>query len=252
MKYDINHLNVTLNNNSILKDITLQLPVNHFIGIIGPNGSGKSTLLKVLYKGIRDYSGKVIFSGKDLKDWKIKDLAKENAVVAQLNEVNFNFTVLDIVLMGREPHKEWWQMTDQKDLDSALDSLEKVGMTKFKDSFFSYLSGGEKQRVILARALAQQADCLILDEPTNHLDVKNQLEFLSLVRDLNLTVISVIHDLNLAANYCDLLYVMKEGQIYLSGKPEEVLTVKNIKTIFEVDSYVTHVDEQLQICYKIS
>lgn len=251
MKYEVDHLSVSLSNKDILKELSLSLPKNQFIGIIGPNGSGKSTLLKTLYKGIKDYSGQIIFSGKDLKLWKTKDIAKENAVVAQLNEVNFNFTVLDIVLMGREPHKEWWQMNNVEDLETALDSLDKVGMTKFKDDYFSHLSGGEKQRVILARALAQKAECLILDEPTNHLDVKNQLEFLSLVRDLNLTIISVIHDLNLAANYCDLLYVMKNGEICLQGNPETVLTVSNIKDIFEVDCHVTTIDEQLQICYKI-
>lgn len=251
MTYEITNLGVTLNKKEILKNITLSLPKNQFIGIIGPNGSGKSTLLKTLYKGIKDYSGKIVFLEKDLKQWKTKDIAKENAVVAQLNEVNFNFTVLDIVLMGREPHKEWWQMNTTEDLELALDSLEKVGMTSFKNEYFSILSGGEKQRVILARALAQKADCLILDEPTNHLDVKNQLEFLSLVRDLDLTVISVIHDLNLAANYCKLLYVMKDGQISLSGTPTDVLTTANIKHIFEVDSYVKKVDNQIQISYKI-
>ncbi|MEG0732174.1 MAG: ABC transporter ATP-binding protein [Vagococcus sp.] len=251
MKYEIKHLGVTLNKKEILKDISLSLPKNQFIGIIGPNGSGKSTLLKTLYKGIKEYSGNIVFLEKDLASWKTKDIAKENAVVAQLNEVNFNFTVLDIVLMGREPHKEWWQMNTTEDLALALDSLDKVGMVHFKDEYFSFLSGGEKQRVILARALAQKANCLILDEPTNHLDVKNQLEFLSLVRDLNLTIISVIHDLNLAANYCDILYVMKDGQIVLSGIPTTVLTTTNIKEIFEVDSYVKKIDNQIQISYKI-
>lgn len=252
MKYQINDLSVTLNDKEILKNICINLPINHFIGIIGPNGSGKSTLLKTLYKGIKSYSGKIVFVDKDLNDWKTKDIAKENAVVSQLNEVNFNFTVLDIILMGREPHKEWWQMNTQEDIEIALDCLDKVGMSKFKNAYFSCLSGGEKQRVILARALAQKADCLILDEPTNHLDVKNQLEFLSLVRDLDLTIISVIHDLNLAANYCDLLYVMKDGEIHLDGKPEDILTQSNIKEIFEVDSCVTRIEKQLQICYKIT
>ncbi len=251
MKYEINDLCVSLNHKSILKTLSLTLPKNQFIGIIGPNGSGKSTLLKTLYKGIKEYSGDIVFSGKDLKEWKTKDIAKENAVVAQLNDVNFNFTVLDIVLMGREPHKDWWQMNNQEDLEKSLDSLAKVGMTDFKNAYFSQLSGGEKQRVILARALAQDAKCLILDEPTNHLDVKNQLEFLSLVRDLDLTIISVIHDLNLAANYCELLYVMKDGEICLKGSPEQVLTVQNIKEVFEVDCHVTTIDKQLQITYKI-
>lgn len=251
MKFELSQLKVIRNNKQLLKQISLSLPSNKFVGIIGPNGSGKSTLLKTLYKEIDDYSGRVYFQEKDLKDWKIKDIAKKNAVVTQLNDVNFNFTVWDIVLMGREPHKNWWEKNTETDFSLALDALEKVGMAEFKDEDFACLSGGEKQRVILARALTQRADCLILDEPTNHLDVKSQLEFLSLIKDLDITVIAVIHDLNLAANYCDVLILIKDGSISLKGTPEEILTPDNIKKNFFVDSYVNKIDNQLQITYKI-
>lgn len=137
--------------------------------------------------------------------------------------------------MGRSPHKKRLEPDNSKDYQIVNESLDKVGMLEFKNRSFSTLSGGEQQRVILARALAQQTPCLILDEPTNHLDIKYQLSLLNIVKDLDLTIVAAIHDLNIAAMYCDRLFVMKNGKIVGSGTPQEVLTKEFIKEIYDID-----------------
>lgn len=146
------------------------------------------------------------------------------AVVAQHIYYNFDFTVQDVVLMGRSPYKKPMERDNAEDYKIVQDALKQVGMESFAKRSFSTLSGGEQQRIILARALAQKTECLILDEPTNHLDIKYQLQLLDIVKQLNFTVISAIHDLNIAAMYCDRLYVMKDGRILASGTPKEVLS----------------------------
>ncbi|MDH6364907.1 iron complex transport system ATP-binding protein [Enterococcus sp. PF1-24] len=249
--YQIKDLIVELNHKTILKKLNLTLEKDCFIGIIGPNGSGKTTFLKCLYKEIKGYQGNVHFFEKDLKNWKAREIAKHNAVVTQISEVSFDFNVLDIVLMGREPYKEWWQGNVKADIEIALKNLQAVGLSAYKDVAFAQLSGGEKQRVLLARALTQEAECLILDEPTNHLDVKNQIDFLNLVKNLKLTVIAVIHDLNLAANYCDQLYLLKDGLIQAAGAPKEILTAELIQEVFEVECKVYQLENQLQIVYRM-
>ena len=157
------------------------------------------------------------------------------AVVSQHNYYNFDFTVKEVVSMGRSPHKKNLERDNIEDFEIVKESLQKVGMSEFSNRSFSTLSGGEQQRVILARALAQKTPCLILDEPTNHLDIKYQLSLLNIVKSLDLTVISAIHDLNIAAMYCDRLFVMKDGQIVASGTPQDILTKELIKEIYEID-----------------
>ena len=142
--------------------------------------------------------------------------------------------------MGRSPHKKSLEPDNSEDYDIVNESLEKVGMLGFKNRSFSTLSGGEQQRVILARALAQQTPCLILDEPTNHLDIKYQLSLLNIVKSLNLTIISAIHDLNIASMYCDRLFVMKNGRIVGMGTPQEVLTKEFIKEIYDIDVEIVY------------
>lgn len=251
MWFDVANVSLSIDTKEILSEVSLSVGEGQFIGIVGPNGSGKSTLLKCLYKTMSGYSGKIHFAERDLKTWKIRDVAKKNAVVAQVNDMKFDFTVLEMVLMGREPHKEWWQKENERDVRISLQALSDVGLSSYSDTNFTNLSGGEKQRVILARALAQEADCLILDEPTNHLDVANQLAFMKLVKGLPLTVISVIHDLNLAANYCDYVYALKEGQVATSGTPRQVFTSEKIASIFDVDAEICTISNQLQIVYLI-
>ena len=171
----------------------------------------------------------------DISKMSIKESAKKMAVVSQHNYYNFDFTVKEVVSMGRSPHKKNLERDNIEDFEIVKESLQKVGMSEFSNRSFSTLSGGEQQRVILARALAQKTPCLILDEPTNHLDIKYQLSLLNIVKSLDLTVISAIHDLNIASMYCDRLFVMKDGQIVASGTPQDILTKELIKEIYEID-----------------
>ncbi|MFQ9288581.1 MAG: ABC transporter ATP-binding protein [Intestinibacter bartlettii] len=233
-------IKMEIGNNQILKGVSIDSKSREFIGIIGPNGSGKSTLLKCIYRTLKPNNGCIMLGRQDISKMSVKESAKKLAVVAQHNYYNFDFSVGEVVLMGRSPHKKSLEPDNSEDYDIVNESLEKVGMLGFKNRSFSTLSGGEQQRVILARALAQQTPCLILDEPTNHLDIKYQLSLLNIVKSLNLTVISAIHDLNIAAMYCDRLFVMKNGQIVGSGIPQEVLTKEFIKEIYDIDVEIVY------------
>ena len=210
------------------------------VGIIGPNGSGKSTLLKCIYRVLKADSGAVYLDGDELYSMNAKSSAKKMAVVAQHNYYNFDFSVREVVLMGRAPHKKALERDNAKDYQIVEEALQRVQMEQFADRSFSTLSGGEQQRVILARALAQQTPALILDEPTNHLDITHQIMLMELVKTLDVTVISAIHDLNIAAAYCDRIYILKDGVLEACGTPAEVLTTEMIKKIYKVDAEVAY------------
>ena len=233
-------IKMEIGNNEILKGVSIDSKNREFIGIIGPNGSGKSTLLKCIYRILKPNNGCIMLGEEDISKMSVKESAKKLAVVAQHNYYNFDFSVGEVVLMGRSPHKKSLEPDNSEDYDIVNESLEKVGMLGFKNRSFSTLSGGEQQRVILARALAQQTPCLILDEPTNHLDIKYQLSLLNIVKSLNLTIISAIHDLNIASMYCDRLFVMKNGRIVGMGTPQEVLSKEFIKEIYDIDVEIVY------------
>ena len=224
---------------SILKGIDLEVKNKAFVGIIGPNGSGKSTLLKCLYRVIKANGGHISLDDHLLENFSLKESSKKMAVVAQHNEHQFDFSVFDMVLLGRTPHKKFLEKDNAEDYKIVNEALEKVGMSDYLKRSYGTLSGGEKQRIILARALAQKAECLILDEPTNHLDIKYQLQIMGIAQKLNITTISAFHDLNIAALFCDKLVAMKDGQIYAQGSPETVLTKENISALYEVSTTVS-------------
>ena len=172
-------------------------------------------------------------------------------VVAQHNYYNFEFTVREVVMMGRAPHKKALERDNAKDYEIVEEALKTVGMEGFAQRSFSTLSGGEQQRVILARALAQQTPCLILDEPTNHLDITHQLQLMRIVKNLSATVISAIHDLNIAAMFCDRIYALKEGRIIAQGTPREVLTEDFIRQVYQVDAEIAKDSSgQMHILFK--
>jgi len=241
---------MNLGGNKILKGIDINVGSREFIGVIGPNGCGKSTLLKCIYRVLHPTEGAVMLDGNLLSSYRVRESAKKVAVVAQHSPVEFEFTVLEIVLMGRSPHKRALDRDNAEDYEIAYKALDTVGMGEFEKRVFTTLSGGERQRVMLAQALTQQTPCLILDEPTNHLDIKYQLQIMDIVKGLNLTVIAAIHDLNLAAMYCDRLYVMQDGLIAAEGTPAEVLTEDLIRTIYEVRAeIITDSRGRLRVLY---
>ena len=233
MEIQARDIQAVLSGHHILRGVSLEAGQRELVGIIGPNGSGKSTLLKCIYRVLEPTGGAVYLDGRPLRDHTYRESARKIAVVAQHSYYNFEFSVRDVVLMGRAPHKR------ALDRDTAEDYRA-----------FSTLSGGEQQRVILARALAQQTPCLILDEPTNHLDIKYQLQLMDVVRGLDRTVIAAVHDLNIAAMYCDRLYAVKNGAIAGEGTPEEVLTADFIREIYEVEAQVLEVDGRLHILFR--
>ena len=238
MKIEARAVEALLGGNHILKGIGLETGGRELVGVIGPNGSGKSTLLKCIYRVLRPTAGAVYLDGRDLDSYSYRESARRVAVVAQHNYYNFDFSVREVVLMGRAPHKRALERDTAEDYRIVEESLETVGLAAFADRSFSTLSGGEQQRVILARALAQRTPCLILDEPTNHLDIKYQLQLMDLVRSLDRTVIAAVHDLNIAAMYCDRLYAVKDGQIVGQGAPKKLLTPDFIREVYEVDAQI--------------
>ena len=238
MNRETQKVEISFGSAHILKGVDLHVGDKEFIGVIGPNGSGKSTLLKCIYRVLQPDKGAVLLDEKALNSYSVRESARKMAVVAQHNYYNFEFSVSEVVLMGRSPHKRAMERDNAEDYRIVREALKTVGMSEFENRSFSTLSGGEQQRIILARALAQKTPCLILDEPTNHLDIKYQLQLMDIVKGLNLTVISAIHDLNIAAMYCDRLLVVKKGVVVNSGTPEEVLTPEFIREVYEIDADV--------------
>lgn len=251
LKLQVKNLKFSIDKKDILKDISFDIPKGSFVGIIGPNGSGKSTILKNIYRLYKPDSGKLILDNKDLSTMKDKDCAKEIAVLAQESNSQFDFTVEQIVKMGRYPYKSVFEDYSKKDIDMVNNMLKRVGLNNYSDRSFSKLSGGEKQRTLIARALVQDTDFLILDEPTNHLDIGYQIQLMDLVKSLNITTLSAIHDMNIASMYCDYLIVMKDGKIRKCGKVEEVITEDMLKEIFGVNAYVgvNPINNKLQVSF---
>lgn len=231
-------LGVTLGGQRILSHIHLAAGKRQVVGVIGPNGSGKSTLLKCIYRVLRPTSGAVWVDGRELSLYSVRQSAQKLAVVAQHHDFSFDFTVREVVLMGRAPHKRAMERDTALDYRLVRQALETVGMSDKETRVFSTLSGGEQQRVLVARALVQQTPCLILDEPTNHLDIQYQLQMMELVCSLDRTVLLAVHDLNLAAIYCDQLFALKEGVLVGSGPPRELLTPSFIESLYGVKARV--------------
>ena len=249
-----------LGEKKILKGVSLKVEGNQFHTILGPNGSGKTSLLKLLYRQEKADKGLISLDGKPLEHWSLKETAKQMAVVTQFNQLQFDCTVEEIVLLGRTPHLSFLQKEKERDYALVQDALVKVDMLEKKTRLYSSLSGGEKQRVLLARALAQEPTLLLLDEPTNHqeqesrfllldeptnhLDIKYQLDLLAIVKNLKVNVLAVLHDIQLACRYSDYLYLMKEGEILYQGTPKETITPESLQTIYGVQSQVTWTEDQ--------
>ena len=236
MKLSINNVSFDYDS-KVLDDVTFTVESGSFLGVIGPNGSGKTTLLKIISKILKPSAGAVFIGGGDVNSLSNKEVARKVGVVSQ-ESGEYPFTVFDVVLMGRTPHLSRFQREAENDFKIAENAMQVTGIWKFKDKLITRLSGGEKQKVVIARALAQEPEVLLLDEPTSHLDISHQIAILELVRELcikrGITVVSVFHDLNMAAKYCDSLVLLDKGKIICAGTPEAVLTPDNISKLFGV------------------
>ena len=222
---------------TVIKDISLKINKGDFMGLIGPNGCGKTTLLRLLSKIIKAKSGVVHLEGEDIAKMGLKEFCKKAAFVQQDTFINFPFTVFEIVMMGRIPHLKRLQQETKKDLDIVNNALEMTDTLTLKDKFINELSSGERQRVIIAKALAQEPSLLFLDEPTSHLDIGHQIQILDLLSKLNrqnnLTILIVMHDLNLASEYCNQLVLLNKGEVFKEGQPSDVLTYQNIEAVYK-------------------
>lgn len=225
-----------------LENITFSVREGEFVGILGPNGSGKTTLLKAINTTLKPKVGSVFLNEISIYDMESKEVAKNVAVVPQETTVTFDFKALDVVLMGRNPYISRFGMESKEDLAVAKKAMELTNTWKLAERPINELSGGEKQLVIIARALTQEPKVLLLDEPTVHLDISNQLEIMDLLKELciknGLIVLTVFHDFNLAARYCDSAILLRKGKIFSIGKVDEVLTEENISKVFNVDVIV--------------
>jgi iron complex transport system ATP-binding protein len=238
MRLTVEHVTWSVNNQRIIRDVSLEVAPGSFVGLIGPNGSGKSSLLRCIYRLLHPQAGHINLDTQDIWQLTAREMAQKTAVVLQETLTEFDFSVEEVVMMGRSPHKATFDRDTELDRTLVIDGLQRVGMADFCQRSFLTLSGGEKQRVLVARALAQQAQFLILDEPTNHLDIRYQLEVLELVKNLKITTFAALHDLNLAALYCDTLYVLKDGEVVAHGAPQQILTPTLINDVYGVASTV--------------
>ena len=245
-------IDFTISGNKILEQITADVKEGEFVGLIGPNGCGKSTLLKNIYKVFRPDCGEIRLGSLDALHTSSAALAKELAVMVQENSVEFDMPVIEMVLLGRYVHRRHFQDTSREDMAIARKYLAEVGLPDFEERSFRSLSGGEKQRVLVARALAQETKFIILDEPTNHLDIGYQYLIMSILKRQRVTIFAAMHDLNIAAYYCDKVVVMEKGRVVAIGTPEETFTEERIHALFHINTHITRNERtgRLQISYE--
>jgi len=260
----IQNLTAGYQDKPVIQDISFTILPGEVVGIIGPNGAGKTTLFRVISRLLKPFSGEVRYDGKNIQEIPVRELARLIAVLPQNLPLTFPFTVLDFVLMGRLPHLGRWQSTQKSDYEIAREMMQLTEIKDLTNRYVTELSGGELQRVLLAQALTQQPELLLLDEPTSHLDIGHQIEIMDLIKRLNcglriancelgnpksvhgesvqdeseirnpkLTILMVLHDLNLAGEYCDRIILLNKGKIHQMGSPKEVLTYQNIEAVYK-------------------
>ena len=234
---------------SIITDLDLAPEPGSMVGVLGPNGSGKSTLLRVMTGLLRPTSGCVLLDGTDVRRMPRKRFSRHVALVEQEVSTDQNPAVRDVIELGRIPHRAAWSGPRPGDEEAVARAAAVTGLTGRLDQRYATLSGGERQRVQIARALAQEPDVLVLDEPTNHLDIRHQLDLLALVRGTGATVVAALHDLNLAATFCDRLMVLAGGRMVTEGTPDEVLTPEMISAVYGVRAAVTRDDGGVHVRY---
>jgi len=251
MKLHIERLAWSVNKKPILRGVSLQVNSGEVVGLIGPNGSGKSSLLRCVYRAQKPDSGTIYLNGVDLYSLSPRQTAREIAAVLQEPTNAFDFSVWEMAFMGRTPHKSLFERDTLADAQIVEAALYRVGLSELVERRYHTLSGGEKQRVLMARALAQQPSLLILDEPTNHLDIRYQIEMMELTRSLGIATLAALHDLNLAARYCDRLVVLYKGAVVACGKPDEVLQPDLLQRVYGVSAAIQHHDGKPYILFSL-
>lgn len=227
-------VSVSMRGKPVVTGVSLAVAAGEVLAVVGPNGAGKTTLLRTLYRALRPSAGRVLVDGADV--WKLpgKQAARRVAAVLQEATGDFELTVYDMVAMGRTPYKRSFAADSREDREIIGEAMAALDIADLSGADYGRLSGGQKQRVLIARALAQRTDVIVLDEPTNHLDLRHQHEALRLLRDTGATVIAALHDLNLAAAYCDRICVLDGGEVVTIGTPVEVLTVDLLADVYGV------------------
>ena len=252
MTLEIKDVDANYGSVKVLECVDFSAATGELLGIIGPNGSGKTTLLRTIARILKPRTGAILLDGKAVLQMKAKEFSRKFAAVPQDTAINFDFSALDVVLMGRNPHLGRLEMESEKDIEIARRCMALTNCGHLAERPVIELSGGERQLVIIARALTQEPKVLLLDEPTSHLDINYQIEIMGLLKHLTahegLIIIAVIHDLNLAAQYCDRLVLLRNGKIVAIGAQHEVLTAGNIKTAFGADVIVKR-HEVTNQCY---
>ncbi len=234
----VENLHFSYGKKEVLKGLNFSVGESTVIGIIGSNGSGKTTLLKNISGYLKPTFGNIFIEDRNIRELSIKEKARYISYVPQDIRCDFQFTCYDIVMMGRMPFLRRFQPERKEDKDIVRKCMEMTNTWQFRDTMINQLSGGEKQRVYIARALAQEPKILLMDEPISHLDIKYQIEILSFVRELakqGILVIAVLHDINLACQFCNEILIMKDGRIMDLGRPNKVITPRSIKSAFSID-----------------
>lgn len=244
MKLNVNGVRFRYGSRDILQDVELEAKSGEVLAVIGANGAGKSTLIRCINRILKPYMGTVFLDGKEFSRFNAKERACMMGYVPQTAKDVFSFNVMETVLMGRKPHISWG--IGKRDLEIVNAVLLRMGLKQFVERQLYELSGGERQKVLIARALAQEPEVLLLDEPTSNLDVRHQLEVMELVQGIALQqkkcVLMVVHDLNLAARFADQILMLKDGVVFAAGKPQDVLVPENIKAVYGVESMIINTE----------
>lgn len=236
IELEIENLGLAYGNNVVMRDLTFRVSPGEMVGLIGPNGSGKSTVIKALSRVIRPQSGKILLDGRNITDIRRTELARMIGVVPQMPLLPSTFSAFEIVLMGRNPHLGLLRHESARDMEITWEAMGRTAIRSLAERQIGELSGGEIQRIIIARVLAQEPKSILLDEPTSNLDINHQVEILDLIKNLcredNLMVVITLHDLNLAAQYCDRLILINNGRVHAQGRPAEVINAQNIEEVY--------------------
>ena len=242
MKLKVKDVEFSYGSVPILKDVCIELATSEMLGVVGPNGAGKSTLIRCIDRILAPQKGNILLDERDIKEMRLMELAKKMGYIPQSTSRVFPATVFDTVLMGRRPHLGW--RSSEKDTEKVLEMLQMLNIEEFAMRDINELSGGQQQKVFIARALTQEPDVLLLDEPTSNLDIRHQLEVMdiikNIVREKGIAAIMAIHDLNLASRYADRIIMMNSGKIFAAGDPVSVLTSDNIKWVYGVEAEVNN------------